>query len=51
MIHDHFWLYLLVTAGTTYLVRMLPLVLMRKKTHTLYVNRVTAEENTTEIQP
>ena len=31
MIHDHFWLYLLVTAGTTYLVRMLPLVLMRKK--------------------
>jgi branched-subunit amino acid transport protein len=31
MIHDHFWLYLLVTAGTTYLVRMLPLVLMRRK--------------------
>ena len=31
MIHDHFWVYLLVTAGTTYLVRMLPLVLMKGK--------------------
>ena len=31
MIHDHFWIYLLVTAGVTYLVRMLPLVLMRRK--------------------
>lgn len=31
MIHDHFWLYLLVTAGTTYLVRMVPLVLMKGK--------------------
>lgn len=26
-----FWIYLLVTAGVTYLVRMLPLVLMKKK--------------------
>lgn len=26
-----FWLYLLVTAGVTYLIRMLPLVLMKKK--------------------
>lgn len=31
MIHEHFWLYLLVTAGTTYLVRMVPLVLMKGK--------------------
>ncbi len=28
-VHGEFWIYLLVTAGTTYLVRMLPLVLMR----------------------
>ena len=31
MIHEQFWLYLLVTAGTTYLVRMVPLVLMKGK--------------------
>ena len=31
MIHDHFWIYLLVTAGVTYLVRMVPLVLMKGK--------------------
>ena len=31
MIHDHFWVYLLVTAGVTYLVRMVPLVLMKGK--------------------
>ena len=29
MIHDHFLTYLIVTAGVTYLVRMLPLVLMK----------------------
>lgn len=29
MNHDTFWLYLLVTAGVTYLVRALPLVLMK----------------------
>lgn len=28
IIQEHFWLYLLVTAGVTYLVRMVPLVLM-----------------------
>ena len=31
MTERHFLIYLLVTAGVTYLVRMLPLVLMRKK--------------------
>lgn len=31
MIHEGFWLYLLVTAGVTYLVRMVPLVLMKGK--------------------
>ena len=31
MIHNHFWVYLLVTAGSTYLVRTLPLVLMKGK--------------------
>lgn len=31
MIHEHFWRYLLATAGVTYLVRMIPLVLMRRK--------------------
>lgn len=31
MTEPHFLIYLLVTAGVTYLVRMLPLVLMRKK--------------------
>lgn len=29
--HDKFLIYLLVTAGVTYLVRMLPMVLMKKK--------------------
>ena len=29
MIHGQFWIYLLVTAGVTYLVRMVPLVLMK----------------------
>lgn len=37
MIHDHFWLYLAVTAGVTYLVRMLPLVLMKKKLRNRFV--------------
>lgn len=31
MIHEGFWIYLLVTAGVTYLVRMVPLVLMKGK--------------------
>ncbi len=31
MIHKEFWIYLLVTAGVTYLVRMLPLVLVKKE--------------------
>lgn len=31
MTKPHFLIYLLVTAGVTYLVRMLPLVLIRKK--------------------
>ena len=31
MIHEGFWLYLLVTACVTYLVRMVPLVLMKGK--------------------
>ena len=31
LIPEHFWRYLAVTAGVTYLVRMLPLVLMKKK--------------------
>ena len=31
MNHERFWIYLLVTAGVTYLVRMLPMVLMRRK--------------------
>ncbi len=30
-IRPYFWLYLLVMAGVTYLVRMLPLVLVKKK--------------------
>ena len=38
-------------AGVSAAVALAVLVLMRKQTHTLYVNRVTAEENTTEIQP
>lgn len=37
MIHEHFWLYLAVTAGTTYLIRMLPLVLMRGKIRNRFV--------------
>lgn len=37
MIHEHFWLYLLVTAGTTYLVRMLPLVLMKGRIRSRFV--------------
>lgn len=28
---DNFWIYLLVMAGVTYLIRMLPLVLVKKK--------------------
>lgn len=31
MIHEKFWIYLLVTAGVTYLVRMIPLVAMKGK--------------------
>lgn len=31
MIHEGFWIYLLVTAGVTYLVRMIPLVGMKGK--------------------
>ena len=37
MIHEHFWLYLMVTAGTTYLVRMLPLVLMKGKIRNRFI--------------
>lgn len=37
MIHDHFWLYLAVTAGVTYLVRMLPLVLMRGRIRSRFI--------------
>lgn len=37
MIHEHFWLYLLVTAGSTYLVRMLPLVLMKGKIRSRFI--------------
>lgn len=37
MIHEHFWLYLLVTAGVTYLVRMVPLVLMKGKIRNRFV--------------
>lgn len=37
MIHEHFWIYLLVTAGTTYLVRMLPLVLMKGKIRNRFI--------------
>lgn len=32
-----FWLYLLVSAGVTYLIRMLPMVLLRKKIKNRYV--------------
>ena len=31
MLEKNFWIYLAVTAGVTYLVRMLPLVLVKKK--------------------
>ena len=34
---DRFWIYLAVTAGVTYLVRMLPLVLMKKKIRNRFV--------------
>lgn len=37
MIHNHFWLYLLVTAGVTYLVRMLPLVLMKGRIRSRFI--------------
>ena len=37
MIHEHFWLYLMVTAGTTYLMRMLPLVLMKGKIRNRFI--------------
>lgn len=37
LIHEHFWRYLAVTAGVTYLVRMLPLVLMKKKIRNRFV--------------
>ena len=33
----NFWIYLLVTAGVTYLVRMLPLVLMKGKIRNRFV--------------
>lgn len=37
MIHEGFWRYLLVTAGVTYLVRMVPLVLMKGKIKNRFV--------------
>lgn len=37
MIHDHFLTYLIVTAGVTYLVRMLPLVLMKGRIRNRFV--------------
>ncbi len=36
-IRPYFWLYLLVMAGVTYLVRMLPLVLVKKKIKNRFV--------------
>lgn len=37
MIHNGFWIYLLVTAGVTYLVRMVPLVLMKGKIRSRFI--------------
>lgn len=37
MNNQQFWLYLAVTAGVTYLVRMVPLVLMKKKIRNRFV--------------
>lgn len=34
---NNFWIYLLVMAGVTYLIRMLPLVLLKKKITNRYV--------------
>jgi len=37
-VHDYpFWLYLLVMAGVTYLIRMLPLVLVKKRIHNRFL--------------
>lgn len=37
MNHNTFWIYLLVTAGVTYLVRVLPLVLMKGRIRNRFV--------------
>lgn len=37
MIRDDFWIYLLVMAGVTYLIRMLPMVLIKEKIKNRYV--------------
>ena len=38
MSDHHFLIYLLVTAGVTYLVRMIPLVLMKKKIKNRFIS-------------
>lgn len=37
MMNNNFWIYLLVMAGITYLIRMLPMVLMKKKIKNKFV--------------
>lgn len=37
MIRDHFWIYLLVMAGITYLIRMLPMILIKEKIKNRYL--------------